>query len=211
MKSLDRCVIVSGGDFSPVSGLLQEDFVIACDRGYQWCERMGLKPDLLISDFDSYDGPVAQDIRLDRHMPEKDDTDTMLAVRYAVEHGFRSILVCCALGGRLDHLIANLQAMLFAQTHGVSAVLQCEDTEIFTLRNSSLKLPRRDGWSLSVFALDGPCRGVCIRGAKYPLENAELIPSLPLGVSNQWIAEEAVISVLEGTLMIVLSELTDGK
>ena len=172
MKSLDRCVIVSGGDFSPVSGLLQEDFVIACDRGYQWCERMGLKPDLLISDFDSYDGPVAQDIRLDRHIPEKDDTDTMLAVRYAVEHGFRSILVCCALGGRLDHLIANLQAMLFAQTHGVSAVLQCEDTEIFTLRNSSLKLPRRDGWSLSVFALDGPCRGVCIRGAKYPLENA---------------------------------------
>lgn len=211
MKSLDRCVIVSGGDFSPVSGLLQEDFVIACDRGYQWCERMGLKPDLLISDFDSYDGPVAQDIRLDRHIPEKDDTDTMLAVRYAVEHGFRSIIVCCALGGRLDHLIANLQAMLFAQTHGVSAVLQCEDTEIFTLRNSSLKLPRRDGWSLSVFALDGPCRGVCIRGAKYPLENAELIPSLPLGVSNQWIAEEAVISVLEGTLMIVLSELTDGK
>lgn len=211
MKSLDRCVIVSGGDFSPVSGLLQEDFVIACDRGYQWCERMGLKPDLLISDFDSYDGPVAQGIRLDRHIPEKDDTDTMLAVRYAVEHGFRSILVCCALGGRLDHLIANLQAMLFAQTHGVSAVLQCEDTEIFTLRNSSLKLPRRDGWSLSVFALDGPCRGVCIRGAKYPLENAELIPSLPLGVSNQWIAEEAVISVLEGTLMIVLSELTDGK
>ena len=66
MKSLDRCVIVSGGDFSPVSGLLQEDFVIACDRGYQWCERMGLKPDLLISDFDSYDGPVAQGIRLDR-------------------------------------------------------------------------------------------------------------------------------------------------
>ncbi len=211
MKSLDRCVIVSGGEYSPVSGLLQEDFVIACDRGYQWCERMGLKPDLLISDFDSYDGPVAQDIRLDRHIPEKDDTDTMLAVRYAVEHGFRSILVCCALGGRLDHLIANLQAMLFAQAHGVSAVLQCEDTEIFTLRNSSLKLPRRDGWSLSVFALDGPCRGVCIRGAKYPLENAELIPSLPLGVSNQWIAEEAVISVLEGTLMIVLSELTDGK
>ena len=211
MKSLDRCVIVSGGDFSPVSGLLQEDFVIACDRGYQGCEQMGLKPDLLISDFDSYDGPVAQDIRLDRHIPEKDDTDTMLAVRYAVEHGFRSIIVCCALGGRLDHLIANLQAMLFAQTHGVSAVLQCEDTEIFTLRNSSLKLPRRDGWSLSVFALDGPCRGVCIRGAKYPLENAELIPSLPLGVSNQWIAEEAVISVLEGTLMIVLSELTDGK
>ena len=211
MKSLDRCVIVSGGELSPVSGLLQEDFIIACDRGYLWCERMGLKPDLLISDFDSYDGPVAGDIPLDRHIPEKDDTDTMLAVRYAVEHGYRSVLLCCALGGRLDHTIANLQALLFAQAHGLAATLRSEDTEIFTLRNGSMKLPRRSGWSLSVFAFDGPCRGVGIRGAKYPLENAELIPSLPLGVSNQWTEEEALVSVREGTLMVVLSKLTDRE
>ena len=211
MKRLERCVIVSGGEFSPVPGLLQEDFIIACDRGYQWCERMGLKPDLLISDFDSYDGPVPGDVLLDRHIPEKDDTDTMLAVRYAVEHGFRSILLCCALGGRLDHHIANLQAMLFAQAHGLSAALRSEDTEIYTLKDGSLDLPRRSGWSLSVFALDGPCRGVGIRGAKYPLEDAELIPSLPLGVSNEWAADEAVISVREGTLMIVLSKLTDWE
>ena len=70
-----------------------------------------------------------------------------------------------------------------------------------------MRIPRRDGWSLSVFALDGPCRGVCISGAKYPLANAELLPSFPLGVSNTWAAAEAVVTVAEGILLIVLSRI----
>ena len=180
----NRCVVVSGGEFSPVSGLKPDDFVIACDRGYAYCERLGIRPDLIISDFDSYRGPVDAEIPLNRYASEKDDTDTMLAVRYAVEHGFRELLLCCALGGRLDHLIANLQSLVFARKHGLRASLRSEDTEVYTLQGDLLRIPRRDGWSLSVFALDGPCRGVCISGAKYPLVNAELLPSFPLGVSN---------------------------
>ena len=203
----NRCVVISGGDFSPVSGISPDDFVIACDRGYVYCERLGLRPDLIISDFDSYTGPVDSEIPLNRFVSEKDDTDTMLAVRYAVEHGFHELLLCCALGGRLDHLIANLQSLVYAQKHGLPAVLLSEDTEIRTLVGGALRIPRREDRSLSVFALDGPCRGVCISGAKYPLANAELLPSFPLGVSNTWAEEEAVISVEEGILLIVLSKI----
>lgn len=203
----NRCVVISGGDFSPVSGISPDDFVIACDRGYVYCERLGLRPDLIISDFDSYTGPVDSEIPLNRFVSEKDDTDTMLAVRYAVEHGFHELLLCCALGGRLDHLIANLQSLVYAQKHGLPAVLLSEDTEIRTLAGGALRIPRREDRSLSVFALDGPCQGVCITGAKYPLANAELLPSFPLGVSNTWAGEEAVISVEEGILLIVLSKI----
>ena len=203
----NRCVVISGGDFSPVPGISPDDFVIACDRGYVYCERLDLRPDLIISDFDSYTGPVDSEIPLNRFVSEKDDTDTMLAVRYAVEHGFHELLLCCALGGRLDHLIANLQSLVFAQKHGLPAILLSEDTEIRTLADGALCVPRREDWSLSVFALDGPCRGVCITGAKYPLANAELLPSFPLGVSNTWAGEEAVISVEEGILLIVLSKI----
>lgn len=203
----NRCVVISGGDFSPVPGISPDDFVIACDRGYVYCERLGLRPDLIISDFDSYTGPVDSEIPLNRFVSEKDDTDTMLAVRYAVEHGFHELLLCCALGGRLDHLIANLQSLVYAQKHGLPAVLLSEDTEIRTLAGGALRIPRREDRSLSVFALDGPCRGVCITGAKYPLANAELLPSFPLGVSNTWAGEEAVISVEEGILLIVLSKI----
>ena len=206
-----RCVIVSGGAFSPVSGLCPEDFVIACDRGYTYCEKLGIVPDLIISDFDSYTGPVNPDIALDRHIPEKDDTDTMLAVKYAVANGFDRLLLCCALGGRLDHLIANLQSLLYAQKNGLPAALESEDTVILTLENTSVRIPRRYGWSLSVFAMDGPCRGVSIAGAKYLLQDAEIVPSFPLGVSNEWAEDEAVISVRDGILVVVLSRMPQAS
>ena len=203
-----RCVIVSGGDFSPVQGLKPgEDYVIACDRGYTYCERLGLRPDLLITDYDSYSGPTDPAVPVNPFASEKDDTDTMLAVRFALERGFSEVLLCCALGGRLDHLLANLQALVFARKHGMRASLYSEDTEITALMNETLLLPRREGRSLSVFAADGPCRGVCIRGAKYPLENAEILPSFPIGVSNAWASDTAEISLSEGILLVILSKL----
>ena len=200
-----RCFIVSAGSFSPVPRPLPEDFLIACDRGYTYCEKLGRSPDLLISDFDSYDGPVDADVPLAEYPSEKDDTDTMLAIRYAVEHGFDEVMLSCALGGRLDHLYANLQSLAFARKHGLSASLCSQDTEVFALQRESLILPRRHGWSLSVFAGDGPCRGVSIAGTKYTLTDAELLPSFPLGVSNQWASDEAEISVKEGVLLGILS------
>ena len=202
-----RCFIVSAGTFSPFPRPEADDFIIACDRGYTYCERLGCKPDLLISDFDSYDGPVDASVPLEEFPSEKDDTDTMLAIRYAIEHGFTEVLLTCALGGRLDHLFANLQSLVFARRHGLAASLISEDTEVFALQDESRSFPRKDGWSLSVFAADGPCRGVSISGAKYPLDKAELLPSFPLGVSNQWAESEAAITVREGILLVILSRM----
>ena len=202
-----RCLIVSAGDFSPVPRPDPDDFVIACDRGYLYCGRLGRKPDLLISDFDSYSGPVDAAVPLEEFPSEKDDTDTMLAVRYALAQGFDEVLLACALGGRLDHLFANLQTLVFVRKHGLLASLISEDTEVYALQGETRRFPRKEGWSLSVFAVDGPCRGVTIRGARYPLRDAELLPSFPLGVSNQWTDDEAVISVEEGVLLVILSRM----
>ena len=200
-----RCVIVSGGDFSPVQGLKPgEDYVIACDRGYTYCERLGLRPDLLITDYDSYSGPTDPAVPVNPFASEKDDTDTMLAVRCALERGFSEVLLCCALGGRLDHLLANLQSLVFARKHGMRASLYSEDTEITALMNETLLLPRREGRSLSVFAADGPCRGVCIRGAKSPLENAEISCEYQYGVSNEvLVGQKAMVIVDEGKLLLI--------
>lgn len=200
-----RCLIISGGDFHPFSRE-EADLVLACDKGYQYAQRMGIRPDLLISDFDSYDGPVNDDVPVDAHSSVKDDTDTMLAIKEALRQGCGEIELVCALGGRLDHTLANLQSLVYAQEHGASAHLLSPDTEIFTLRAGTIRIPRREGWSLSLFAADR-CAGLNVRGAKYPLEEAELSSGFPLGVSNQWAADEAEISVEQGTLLIVLSRL----
>ena len=199
-----RCLIISGGDFAPFDQPEEDVFVIACDRGYDYARRCGVRPDLVVSDFDSYSGEVESGIPV-RHLPtEKDDTDTMSALRRALEAGCTEITLVCALGGRLDHSLANLQTAAFAAQRGASVRILSPDTEIQTLRNGTLRLPRREGWSLSVFSAGDVCRGVCIRGAKYPLTDAELRWDFPLGVSNEWAAEEAEISVREGILLIVL-------
>ncbi len=203
-----RCLIISGGEYAPFDPPVEGEFVIACDRGYAYAKRRGLRPDLLIGDFDSYDGAVDAKVPVRRLPIEKDDTDTLSALRAALELGCGRIRLVCALGGRLDHLIANLQAAVFAARHGAFVLIQSADTEIHTLRAGTLRLPRREGRSLSVFAAER-CRGVCIRGAKYPLEDAELLPDFPLGVSNEWADEAAEISVREGTLLIVLSKLPE--
>ena len=197
------CLIISGGEYAPFEKPAEGCLVVACDRGYEHARRAGIRPDLLVGDFDSCAAAVEEGVEILRFPPEKDDTDTMLALRIALARGCREIRLVCALGGRLDHTLANLQALVFAAEQGCAARICSPDTEITALREGSLRLPRREGFSLSVFAAGGLCRGVSIRGAKYPLEDAELRPGLPLGVSNEWAAPEAEISVREGTLLIV--------
>ena len=202
-----KCLIVSGGDFAPLPAPDADTLVIACDRGYTYALRCGIKPDLIVSDFDSYDGPVDPAVPLRRLPTEKDDTDTMSAIRAAIDAGCTEGLLCCALGGRLDHTLANLQSLLFAEEHGLLLQLCDPDTEARVLRNGRLLLPRREGFSLSVFALPERCRGVCLRGTKYTVEHGELTNAFPLGVSNEWSAETAEITLEDGALLIVSSRL----
>ena len=200
-----RCLIISGGDFSPLPAPGEDCYVIACDRGYRCALRCGIKPDLLVSDFDSFDGEIDESVAVRRYPVKKDDTDTLLAVRAALELGFREAELYCALGGRLDHTLANLQTAVFAAERGMDLRILSEDTEVRALRGGTLRLPRRVGFSLSVFSALGEARGVSLRGTEYTLENASLSGAYPLGVSNGWAEDEAEISVKEGVLLLVLS------
>lgn len=205
------CLIVSGGDFCPPPDALRDAvFVIACDRGYVYAERLGLTPDLIIGDFDSAPPPRSS-APVKRFPSRKDDTDTMLAAREALVRGFADVAVCCAFGGRLDHTLANLQTAAYLAAHGARARLYGSDAEALAFAAGEARIPRRAGWSLSVFALSDKCEGVTIRGAKYECENETLTNAFPLGVSNVWAAEEAVISARSGILLALQSRLREGE
>ncbi len=201
------CLIISGGRQGPIPELYKNSYVIACDKGVAYAQAQGVAPDLVMGDFDSYGGPLPQGAEAIRLPPEKDDTDTMFAVKTALERGFTDLTLCCALGGRLDHLYANLQAAAYAAGQGARCVIADEENWITVLKDGSMLLPRREGFSLSLFAVSDTCQGVTVTGAKYPLKNAVLTNSFPLGVSNEWAEEEAVVEVREGTLLVILSKL----
>lgn len=203
-----QCAIISGGVFSPIQGIRKDAFIIACDKGYEYAKQAGIRPNLLVGDFDSYEGEIPSDLPVWRYKKEKDDTDTMIAIRYAVEQGYGQVDLFCALGGRLDHMYANLQAAAFAISHGTGRVtIHDTDTTLYFISNDRIRLPRQEGHALSIFALSDVCEEVCIQGGKYPLEHATVTNRFPIGVSNQWAAEQAEISVGKGILMIVVAKL----
>ena len=143
-------------------------------------------------------------VQIERFSPEKDDTDTMLALRHALDLGYHSFLLLGVLGGRADHTFANLCALLYLTNNGADAVIIDGGTEVYAIKNGALHLKRRPNYYISVFPFGQTACGVSEYGMQYTLENARMEQSNPIGVSNEFQDEEAVISVREGTLLIFL-------
>lgn len=204
-----RCVIIGGGeikDFTYARSLIQDhDFIIAADRGYARCQQMNIKPSFLLGDFDSYEGEVAADCPVMEYPVEKDDTDTMLAIKVALERGFDELLLLGMCGGRLDHTLANIQSVVYAAVHGANAVIADEDLYITALcGEQSITVPYREGFVLSVFSHSDVCRGVGLKDLYYPLDDAELSNTFPLGVSNHFLqGKDAKISLKEGIAVVI--------
>lgn len=200
------CLIISGGAYDTIPESHQNSFVIACDKGAAHAARQGIRPDLVIGDFDSYAGALPPNAEVVRCPVEKDDTDTMAALKVALARGHTEIHICCAFGGLLDHLYANFQTAVYAAHHGARCVISDRSNFVTAVKDGSIELPRREGWSLSLFAVSDRCRGVTVTGAKYPLADAELTNTFPLGVSNDWAADSAAVTVRDGTLLVILSD-----
>ncbi len=205
---MKRCLIIAGGEYADVGLTDPKDFVIACDSGYRHALRAGLTPDLILGDFDSYSGPLPEGTQILRLPVEKDDTDTQYAVRWACEHGFDSVRLCCALGGSLDHLLANIQTLHFAVLHGLEASAGDARTELRVLAPGRWPIPERKGWTLSVFSLTDSVEGLSIQGAKYSLEDARLTNAFPLGVSNAF-RGDAEICFHSGVAAVLLCRRED--
>ena len=200
---MKRCVIIAGGEYAPITPLAEDDFVIACDRGIEHARRENIVPDLIMGDFDSYSGQLPVSVPVERFPVEKDDTDTMLAIRKAKALGCEAVRICCGIGGaRLDHLYANIQSLAFAVNEGMEAEMEDEKSYIRVLRPGDYEIKERDGCSLSLFAMGGACENVCISGSKYELSGGRLDFSFPLGVSNSFKGD--VKLSFEGGMMLLM-------
>ena len=198
-----RCAIFTArceGDPAQAYERREGDLILCADAGYAFARKLGLRPDAVIGDFDSADAPTEENVI--RHPVIKDDTDMILCARYALEMGVTEILIVGGLGGRLDHTLANLQALGWLAAQGVRAELCDGRVRVWALHNDSIRIPRTAG-KLSLFALDGVCEGVWSRGVKYPLDGDVLTPLFPLGMGNDFTENEAEIGVERGTLLVI--------
>ena len=194
------CALDCKLDFIPKDG----DLVIGADRGYFTLVKNGISPNVAIGDFDSYTGEV--DCENTIVFPvKKDDTDSALAIKYACEQGYEKIVVYGGIGGALDHTVANIALVALYAQKGIDLYFVDGENALFAIYNSSVSFDNKASGRISVFSFGDRSCGVCERGLLYTLENAALENRVPLGVSNEFIGENAMISVDNGTLLIYTS------
>jgi len=199
---MNSCVIFCAAGFDCLlRDIARGDFVVAADGGLTHTQTLGIVPDVVLGDFDSL-GYVPEGANV--FPVEKDDTDSMLAVRLGLEKGFREFLLYGSLDGpRLDHTVANFQTLQYLADRGAYGYLIGKDTLVTVVKNGTLRFPEGCEGTISVFCLGPDARGVTLTGLFYPLENGTLTPGFPLGVSNHFTGKEAIITVKDGSLLIL--------
>ena len=180
------------------------DLIICADRGIVHAERLGIIPDIVTGDFDSYVGEIPVCREIFRSVPEKDDTDTMLAVKLALERGADDIRLYGATGGRFDHTFANIQALVYAHEHNCKMTIYDESNIITVQGKGTERYAKYKDWYFSVFALSERLHVKKMTGVKYPVEDYVFTQSFPLGVSNE-ITDTAVVTIEKGLALIVRS------
>ncbi len=199
---MGSCIIFGAADFD---GLIEpaapEDYIIAADGGLKHAQTLGLRPNEIIGDFDSlgYTPAGAQVFPV-----EKDDTDTMLAIKRGLELGFRRFILYGGMGGkRLDHTVANFQALAYLAAHGAIGFLIGADTVATVVREGVLQFPAGMEGDFSAFCLGGPAQDVSIRGLYYEASHITLTADFPLAVSNHFTRRQAQVETHSGTLLLL--------
>ena len=199
---MSKCVIFCAGELDSLAAPLnQGDFVIAADGGLLHTRALGITPDLVLGDFDSL-GFVPEGATV--FPVEKDDPDSMLAVREGLARGFHEFWLYGGLDGkRLDHTVANFQTLQFLADQGAFGYLIGKDYIVTVVKNGALEFSAEAKGILSLFCLGSDATGVTLTGLKYTLTNGTLTAGLPLGVSNHFIGKEASVSVEDGSLLVI--------
>jgi thiamine pyrophosphokinase len=186
--------------------LEKEDFVIAADGGYDLALKANVKPDLLLGDFDSIHHKVTQNIHIVEFPKDKDYTDTHLALLEGLKREYKSFAIVGGIGGRLDHTIANISLLKLVNENDANGFIIDNDTKVLFLKDSSIHIKKDECKILSVFSYSPASDGVNLEGVQFPLMNAKITNSFPIGISNKIVQSEAKISVQNGELLIVLQK-----
>lgn len=213
MKSTNNIVIVTGGSID--TGFLSDYlktykdlYIIGVDKGLISLRELGITPDLIVGDFDSageeikrmYEG-LPQTICL---QPEKDYTDTHVALMKALELTPKTITMLGATGSRIDHMMANIGLLKFCAKAGVDAYIMDGNNRIRMIdKHCRIEKDKAYGKYISCIPFSDTVTGVTLKGFKYPLDNATMIKENSIGISNELREEDGHISIDKGYLLVM--------
>lgn len=208
-------MIISGGMINDNFVLqmlneIQAEYVIGVDRGLKFLYRNQVMPTHIVGDFDSAEAELVEyyekqtQVPIQKFRPEKDASDTEIALHLAIELGVESVWIFGGTGSRIDHVMANIQILKIAHDQGIKAYLQDANNRI-SLAEKEVKLCKEDSFGdyFSVFPFGGVVEDISIEGAKYPLSHYRLCPNSSMCVSNELLENEVKITFPTGTIILI--------
>lgn len=206
-----KAVLVANGKIEGADRVLEmihSDHLIVCANGGTVnALALGLRPQVVIGDVDSVSPKLRRELQGEGVSfivcsPRKDETDAELALRYCVEHGAKHILFLGALGGSLDHALANL--LLLADPTWRAVSVRIVDGRVSVeLCSSRCEIAGKPGDIVSLLPWGGDVTGIQTEGLEYPLNDEPLFFGPARGMSNIMLEDQAVVTVGNGLLLVV--------
>ena len=202
-----KVIIMSGGQVRD-DGFVKElalsgDMLICADSGVMNALRLGLHADICVGDFDSSTPPEDAATEWVTLPTEKDDTDTVYAVKAAVKRGFDDFLLIGVVGARLDHTLGNVSILLYLDSLGKHGRIIDDYSEMEIVSDKPVSVCDRYAF-FSLLNITGCAKGITITGAKYPLDGGEITCEYQYGISNEVLpGETATVSVKHGKLLLI--------
>lgn len=183
------------------------DLVISADGGAQNALKLGLNTHMVTGDMDSIEPKImdrlkSRGAKFIVEKPEKDHTDTHLALKAAVKEGAQKVVIIAAIGDRVDHSLANLLLLADPHLSGTDIRIITETEEIFAAEKP-LRVKGKKGDRISLFSLSPYTLFTETKGLKYGLKNEKLVFSPIRGISNEFVQDEAFLGIKQGMLLII--------
>lgn len=188
--------------------------VMAADKGLLYAKEAGLSVDYILGDFDSLPDGILEEYKgcgakIRVYPPEKDYTDTHLALLWAIEEGAEKVTIIGGMGTRFDHSFANIGLLAMLLEHGIQGEIIDPYNRIFMMdqkHSGTVRLKREEKTYVSLISYTEKVTGVTLQGFKYPLQQETLTIGISRGISNELIEEEGTIQMEEGILLVSISK-----
>lgn len=212
-----KTLIVSGGNvekncFNQIYLSNKFDYIIASDRGLEVLDKYNVKPNYIIGDFDSINKRILdkyinnKDIAIKKLNPEKDYTDTHMAIKLAIELQSTNIIILGAIGNRIDHTISNIHVLKETLNKTIECIIIDNRNEIQLINKKTILRTNENYKYISLIPFTTKVKGVTLKGFKYPLSDATLEIGHSIGVSNEQTEKLAIIDLKEGILILIRSK-----
>jgi len=196
-------------EISDIEDIFPVDKIICADGGTKKALELGLLPNIIVGDLDSFPNGIKEKLACEKiewkiYPKEKDETDLELAVREALNYNPEVIYFIGLLGGRIDHLLANLFFLERVKENGIEVLALDKNIRISIMKGMEEKSFFGDkGDLISLIPFSEIVEGVYLEGLKYPLYNETLYRNLTRGISNEFTQNIAKIKIMSGTLLII--------